>query len=556
MRRLLTGLAGVAALALAGLLAHGDALGETWDLKLKRLESQSAFSQQDYQYRTTFPQTFYRHFQDETADPRTRIRSPDQEEQEKAFKRIVKKEPAEYACKHPLRAVVKLGSEEFALVLDAAPFKPGPKEGNSEKAGSKAKPAAKGGLLESLSRSLAGKEAPKPPSPPGKPIVYTRLFFDANGNGDLTDDKVIEGQPPAWIGFSSDSAYRQFPRVDVTVHAEGTKGDYAFTLSARSHAMPGGMSYVYASLNAAAYREGEITLEGKKHRVVLIDFNSNGRFDDESRIREGRTDQEGVVYPEHGDILMLDPDASLPVFYNPYEVTSSGNRYHVSKLVNVEGRYYELKVSPAGDKLTLTPAAASLGYVTNPNEGFTAVLYGDKGFVKISGGKDKPVPLPEGDWRLLSYAIDQTRMPEVAPRPEKKTDKKPIAKKEAVKPKSSAVMSALVKAITGSAGSAVTAPIRPLQFTRVSAQAGGDYKAVQVRKGETVALPFGPPYKPVVRVDGLQGDGQVRLGLSLVGSAGERCTDMTIYGSRPASPEFTISDPKGEVVQRGKFEFG
>jgi len=93
-------------------------------------------------------------------------------------------------------------------------------------------------------------------------------------------------------------------------------------------------------------------------------------------------------------------------------------------------------------------------------------------------------------------------------------------------------------------------------MTRVSAQATGAYKPVAVRKGETVVLPFGPPYKPVVRVDGTQGTGQVRLGMTLFGSAGERCTDMMVQGSRPSKPAFTISNPKGEVVYRGNFDYG
>jgi len=52
------------------------------------------------------------------------------------------------------------------------------------------------------------------------------------------------------------------------------------------------------------------------------------------------------------------------------------------------------------------------------------------------------------------------------------------------------------------------------------------------------------------------GGSQVRLNMTLVGLAGEACTDMMIDGRRPPNPEFTISDPKKEIVQRGKFEYG
>jgi hypothetical protein len=259
------------------------------------------------------------------------------------------------------------------------------------------------------------------------------------------------------------------------------------------------------------------------------------------------------VYPQYGDILLVDPQASRPVYLNPYDVTSSGNRYHVSKLVEIDGKFYDLVVSPPGDKLSLNPASPSIGYVTNPNDGFTAVVYSDKGFMKITGGKSKPVPLPEGAWKLLSYTIDRSGTEETPKPPaEKPAEKKDKPAKEGQK--QSELLGAVVKALAG--GAASSTPVRPVRPIMVSAQATSDYKPVDVRKGETVVFPFGPPYKPVVQVDYVQGAGQVRLGMSLVGSAGERCTNMMVQGGRPSKPEFTVSNPKGEVVYRGTFEYG
>ena len=40
--------------------------------------------------------------------------------------------------------------------------------------------------------------------------------------------------------------------------------------------------------------------------------------------------------------------------------------------------------------------------------------------------------------------------------------------------------------------------------------------------------------------------------MSLIGSAGEICTNMMVDGGRPSKPEFTITDPKGKVVQAGQ----
>ena len=47
--------------------------------------------------------------------------------------------------------------------------------------------------------------------------------------------------------------------------------------------------------------------------------------------------------------------------------------------------------------------------------------------------------------------------------------------------------------------SAASASAGP-RYSMVEAQATADYKAIKVGKGETVELPFGPPYKPVVTV--------------------------------------------------------
>jgi hypothetical protein len=91
----------------------------------------------------------------------------------------------------------------------------------------------------------------------------------------------------------------------------------------------------------------------------------------------------------------------------------------------------------------------------------------------------------------------------------------------------------------------------------VQAEATAAYREVDVRKDETVEMPFGPPYKPQVSVGYLDKEKKTaRLSLSLVGSAGEVCSDLEVKGGRPAKPEFTITDPQGKEVVKGAFEYG
>ena len=142
----------------------------------------------------------------------------------------------------------------------------------------------------------------------------------------------------------------------MTIDVEGTKLDYAFFLSGYLN-VSSDFGYAGLQLHSAVCREGDITLEGKKRHVVLIDFNSNGRFDDEMKIARNMTIARGQVnpvYPEQGDMLLVDPTVGMQ-FDSPYDVTASDYRHTVGKLVNIDGHFYDMKVSPAGDKLTLTP---------------------------------------------------------------------------------------------------------------------------------------------------------------------------------------------------------
>ena len=246
-------------------------------------------------------------------------------------------------------------------------------------------------------------------------------------------------------------------------------------------------------------------------------------------------------------MLLVDPN---PNGDPQYDVGSSDAVHNVSKLLNVDGRFYDVKISPAGDRLTLTASSVPLGNVKNASLKFNAIIYGDLGVLDIRGEKDVPVPLPEGEWKLLSYTIDATAANEPKKAEEKKPEKKPDEKKGS--------MESMVQGLNALLGGSSESDTVVRQST-VSAQATAAYKAVKVVKGETVVLPFGPPYKPVVTADFFENGPKrevLSLGLTLVGSAGETCSEMTVKGGNPSKPKVIITDAKGKVVEQGSFEYG
>ncbi|MGA2059842.1 MAG: hypothetical protein ABSG67_05130 [Thermoguttaceae bacterium] len=541
-RYLLTA-AAASGIAFAAVLA---ARAETCNLEIKKLESRGIRSPNDYIYRATGSQTFQAQIGPEGKS--RVINFGGEADQTAKFKQIVKKEP-KYESDHPFRGVAKFGTQEYAFALDTALTESEKKEKSEEKDAKSETDVAKSQPAKSLAgtllQALSGSDQAETQKPM-KAVGFNRLYFDTNHNGDLTDDKVIEAEAMPGIVIGGSYAQFQFPRVDVTIDVDGTSVDYAFFLTGYVNAQRD-FSFAIVQINSAAYREGDLTLDGKKRHVVLIDNNSNGRFDDENKISKTIMRSGGALYPEQGDMLLVDPNQGATGYTSPYDATANSYQHYVSKMVDIDGRYYNLKISPAGDKLTLDPASVSLGKITNPNSHFNAVIYNDSAFLKIVGEKDTPISIPEGEWKLLSYTIDLTNVP--AP-------EKPVEKKNEEKEKSG--ISALGLALESLLGT--SNPIAPgRRFSYVTAEATAKYKPVKVREGETAEFPFGPPYKPTVTLDYFQGGGenkQASLGMTLFGSAGEVVSNMMVNGARPSKPEFTIKDPKGEVVQSGSFEYG
>ena len=526
------------ALTVAGILAAvAAARAETWTLDLKRMTPENGKvsdvnARLHYLYQATGSQMIVAEFDKDgkPLGPDTRIAQ---------FNRIVNKEP-KYESDHPFRGVVKFGSHEYAFVLDVVPPPPAKEDSKETKPSNDADEA---------------KDA-KPPAP--KATAYNRLYFDFNHNGDLTDDKVIEVN--MWQSmattYNQDGTPKEImvrydvPGLDLKIDAGGTPLDYSFTLAGQAQVSLEATK-MRLWFHAAVYREGEITLEGKKHHVVLLDDNSNGRFDDKMTVAAERMGTDKRVYPQDGDALLVDPEKFYGEdrFFNnaagsPYEWATNDFEHAVADLINIDGRFYDVQISPAGDTLSLAPSSVATGSVTNPNGSFRATVYGDKGILRIRGDKDTPAALPEGQWRLLSYAIERQE-------PEKP---KPAAQEPSL-------LQGLAEKLQGMCGARKDEPKLPIErrSSTVTAYATGRYKPVTVHKGETVVLPFGPPYTPTVTADSLQGTKwfrQLSLGMSLVGSAGEVCTNMVVNGGRPDKPSFTIADDKDKIVQSGQFEYG
>ena len=104
-----------------------------------------------YMYWASSPQSFF--VQTMSESNKVRVYFPGNQDQRKAFARIVKKEP-KYASKNPFRGVAKLGSQEYAFALDYVPAKSDAEPAKPD--GEKAKPDTKKRRIQFAERQAQG----------------------------------------------------------------------------------------------------------------------------------------------------------------------------------------------------------------------------------------------------------------------------------------------------------------------------------------------------------------------------------------------------------------
>ena len=151
------------------------------------------------------------------------------------------------------------------------------------------------------------------------------------------------------------------------------------------------------------------------------------------------------------------------------------------------------------------PQVLPYGYVTSEYEQFSAQLVGKNGRFTLTGGTDK-VEVPVGEYRLSSCMF-------------------------AAKDDNGALWQIAGKGETSRA-------------------------VLTVNSGETVAVPFGPPL--TVSIAASKQGGSYSLGINITGRGGEtyEVSEFRQSGRRPAPPRFEVRNEDGEVVARGRFEYG
>ncbi len=363
-------------------------------------------------------------------------------------------------------------------------------------------------------------------------FFFNRLYFDANGNNDLTDDPVIDRRSGGEDAEFCDSS---FPSVDTTIELEGKSLPYSFwpyvsytyfgdygrpDKALTKEQIDENMTFVFRS---NCFYSGGFELDGGSYGVVLGDSNVNGRFND--------------CFPAQGSSVeqLVAACSRSPLFSgSDHFYLATGTQLEardvqvLGSLLFVNGRLYDLNISTAQGKMTLTPVTEGLTplKLAMATEGMT--LYTEDGTQCVMMYRPGTgVMIPEGKYRLLGYTV-------------------------------------LQKDGQGDEWFLATA-------------ATTDTPSVTVDGTTGPTLRFGEPYVPVIEVPEAarqsvrEGATQVRIGFIVEGAGKERLADLSRvsgnrtrielsasngFRNRPKEPTYKIVQPDGQIVAQGSFEYG
>jgi len=321
-----------------------------------------------------------------------------------------------------------------------------------------------------------------------------KLYTDTDFDNDLSDEKAFAGETRKSDQAGSRSR-RRTPYRFGPIALAGPDRDKGNTVKIVVRWYRG-QSYVY--LFPTAFRTGKVRLGKRSCKVVLIDGDLDGRYNSvfagmsPSGQRTPRPDFLGIDLDQDGEFASSGIDGNR-------------ERRPLTKMMELDGRYYNLAASPDGAELRVAKATPKMGTLEMRDRDLQALLMCDSGYLWLRGSKGK-MNVPVGKYRALYGVLSRT-------------DEK---------------------------GAKWMLRCR-----------GGMGKLTNFEIGEGQVLKFNAGTPLSLKADVRKRGSTVSIGFSAVGQAGERYGGGAQKdGHRLPPPKLKILDEKGKVLSQGAFEYG
>ena len=237
----------------------------------------------------------------------------------------------------------------------------------------------------------------------GEPIL--KLAIDSDSPDAETPNLVR-------LDFSGQGEFEGKPVVPLKMRSEGgvTRGRIGpadIRIQRNGKTIPAYVLGSYYNYKKAEYRtislsvptalEGECRFGQKTYYVRIMDKNSNLRWSDKAtpRFRAGK-----VVGINRGDLLLIgiktegsrEPSGRKEVYYG-YPV-------------QVDGVWYDVKVSDDGTKVTAEPVDVKATKLKIDYDEWRIELVSKENIFQLSGGSTHPVDIPAGEYTVAFFSFD------------------------------------------------------------------------------------------------------------------------------------------------------
>jgi hypothetical protein len=354
--------------------------------------------------------------------------------------------------------------------------------------------------------------------------LFTLVYFDANKNGDLTDDPSQSGAAVMSERRGRRSGYVRFPAEKTTILAGENALPFHYRISVTGltineidvNALTAAdlSENISCSFDVACYYAGELTLDGHTYIVALADRNANGRFGDRNRGRSTESGNSLAWSNSFGDALYITESSEA----TEYDAMVLGD------YIVLRDRIFGVTVDEAGQRLVLDPVTADLSALELGDDSRLVMLQRRADGATVSlFSPGRKVMVPQGAYRLIRYQLQKRDA-------------------EGDLWQLTAVSAGRVEYVaTGTAGSRVR---------------------------------FGQPFRTIVTISPsaikLWQDGEgLKLSLLVAGSGDDRLVDVArLSGTKskiemselepehPKEPAYHVLQPDGEIVAQGDFEYG
>ncbi len=316
--------------------------------------------------------------------------------------------------------------------------------------------------------------------PPG-PVKFS---LDTDGDGLLSDESQYVG---TWLRWLYPYNTFQFGPVYLRQGARHAGGDTFYVQCS------GGQ---WLTLHTAFYREGRVTLNGRGHKIALVDQNFDGYFN-QSFLPPAASRRDPQC-----DVLAMDLNGDSKFDYGK---PGESEIMPLSTLVKVGGDYYRLDVSEDGSTAEFRQAKPAWGWLDLGGEEVVLGLWSDAAQQRLSSAGGK-LSLPAGRYAIVSLE--------------------------------------LTKSDSGD------------RWTFDMSKESGQLGDFEIRPGETTAFKIGPPFQVRASMRRFGKAPDVSVSFELEGQAGERYSAIAKKNDKEVpEPSFKIWDGAGQVVQSGRFAY-